>query len=440
MTRRVLIVDDDPAIRTSLAEALREGGVDVAVAEDGEKALAMFQSARPDIVLCDVRMPEIDGHALLGILRERMPGVDVILMTAYDDMPTVVAAMRGGAVEFLTKPIDLDRLLSVVDRAFEDRALRSRATRSEATTPESPGEIIGRDPRMIEVYKLVGHAASTYATVLVRGESGTGKELVARAIHASSASRTQPFVPVNCAAIASAQLDVELFGQARGGAVRESRRGRFAVAGSGTVFLDEIGDTSVDFQSKLLRVIQDRVFQPVGSERTETTEARIIAATHRDIEHMVAAGTFREDLYYRLRVVEIVIPPLRHRPGDIPLLAAHMLRRAAAALNIAEPVLSGPALDRLIAHQWPGNVRELENCLMRAVVVAAGSVIRPDHLTLASPGTVTTSDLSSLEQVERDQIVRVLAATNGHKARTAEILGVSRPRLNRLMEKYGMES
>jgi DNA-binding NtrC family response regulator len=439
MSRRVLIVDDDPAIRTSLSEALREDGIDVAVAEDGASALATFQRAAPDVVLCDVRMPEIDGHTLLGIVRERAPNVDVILMTAYDDMPTVVAAMRGGAVEFLTKPIDLDRLLSVLSRTFEDRKIRRRSAGDEPRTQLPLGELVGRDARMIELYKLVGQAAATRATVLVRGESGTGKELVARAIHASSAGATEPFAPVNCASIPAAQLEAELFGVTRGGSVRATRRGRLAAAGRGTVFLDEIGDTSLDFQSRLLRVVQDREFFPVGSDRAEPMDARIIAATHRDVEAMVAAGAFREDLYYRLRVVEIVIPPLRERSGDIPLLAAHMLRRAATSLGIGEPALSPAALDQLIAHQWPGNVRELENCLMRAVVVAAGSVIRPEHLTLASPRGAKV-DLSSLEDVEREQIVRVLAATDGHKARAADILGVSRPRLNRLLEKYGIES
>ena len=441
MTRRVLIVDDDPVIRASLAEALADDGITVSVAEDGARALAMLDDAEPDVVLSDVRMPDVGGLALLDVLRERAPEVDVILMTAFDDMPTVVSAMRGGAVEFLVKPVSLSRLRQVMTRVFEDRRLRKRgATNGLTDTP--PGDfLVGRDERMIEVYKLVGQAAATRATVLIRGESGTGKELIARAIHANSQGAREPFVPVNCAAVPNTLLESELFGHVRGAftGAHETRRGRFALAGKGTIFLDEIGDTSLDFQSKLLRVIQDREFQPVGAERTEKTEARVLAATHQDLEQMVADKRFREDLYYRLRVVEIVIPPLRERRGDIPLIAKHMVKRAGVALGTSEPVLSDEALDRLIEHHWPGNVRELENCVLRALVIAAGNVIRPEHLSIASSSRPTAAPLSSLEQIEREHLTRVLAATEGHKGRAAEILGVSRPRLSRLLKKYELE-
>jgi DNA-binding NtrC family response regulator len=441
MSRRILIVDDDPVIRTSLAEALADDGAVVAVAEDGTQALALFESAAPDVVLSDVRMPDLGGLELLRTVRERAPDVDVVLMTAFDDMPTVVTAMRGGAVEFLVKPVNLTRLRQVMTRVFQDRRLRRRATDSASANDSPLTELVGRDERMIEVYKLVGHAASTHATVLVRGESGTGKELIARAIHANSDGEREPFVPVNCAALPNTLLESELFGHVRGAftGAHEARRGRFALAGRGTIFLDEIGDTSVEFQSKLLRVIQDREFQPVGAERPERTEARVIAATHQDLEQMIADRRFREDLYYRLRVVEIFIPPLRERPGDIPLVARHMVRRAGAALGTGEPILSDDALDRLIQHHWPGNVRELENCVMRAVVIATGNVIRPEHLSIASPRRPTAVALTSLEHVEREHLTRVLAATEGHKGRAAEILGVSRPRLARLLQKYELE-
>ena len=441
MTRRVLIVDDDPVIRASLAEALADDGITVSVAEDGARALAMLADTEPDVVLSDVRMPDVGGLALQGLLRERAPEVDVILMTAFDDMPTVVSAMRGGAVEFLVKPVSLSKLRQVMTRVFQDRRLRKRAA-ANGETDAPPGDfLIGRDERMIDVYKLVGQAAATRATVLIRGESGTGKELIARAIHANSHAAREPFVPVNCAAVPSTLLESELFGHVRGAftGAHETRRGRFALAGKGTIFLDEIGDTSLDFQSKLLRVIQDREFQPVGAERTEKTEARVLAATHQNLEQMVADKRFREDLYYRLRVVEIVIPPLRERRSDIPLIAKHMVKRAGASLGTSEPVLSDEALDRLIEHHWPGNVRELENCVLRAVVIAAGNVIRPEHLSIASPSRPTAAPLTSLEQIEREHLTRVLAATEGHKGRAAEILGVSRPRLGRLLKKYELE-
>jgi DNA-binding NtrC family response regulator len=294
---------------------------------------------------------------------------------------------------------------------------------------------------MIEIYKLVGQAAATNATVLIRGESGTGKELVARAIHAHSAATGQPFVPVNCAALPSSLLESELFGHVRGAftGAHESRRGRFAAAGRGTIFLDEIGDTTLDLQTKLLRVIQDREFQPVGSEKTEKSNARVIAATHQNLEAMVAERRFREDLYYRLRVVEILLPALRERVSDIPLLTTHLVAQAAASLGTATPVVSELAQERLLQHSWPGNVRELENCLKRAVVVAAGGVIRPQHLSFAPSQQNAPGPLSSLENTERDQVARVLAATRNHKGRAAEILGVSRPRLRRLIEKYELE-
>lgn len=441
MTRRVLVVDDDPAIRTSIAEALSDDGIAVAVAESGTRALAVLAEAAPDIVLTDVRMPDLDGIGLLQVLRERTPSIDVVLMTAFDDMPTVVAAMRGGAVEFLVKPLNLRQLRRVVDRVFSDRRSRRRSAPSGTPDVAQLGALVGRDARMIEVYKLVGQAAGTRATVLVRGESGTGKELVARAIHDNSPAATEPFVPVNCAALPNTLLESELFGHVRGAftGAHESRKGRFALAGTGTIFLDEIGDTSTDFQSKLLRVIQDREFQPVGAERAERTEARVIAATHQDLEQMLADRRFREDLYYRLRVVEITIPPLRERPEDIPLLVGHLTERAAQALGTAHVVVSEEALDALIAHRWPGNVRELENCIMRAVVIASGGVIRPEHLSIASPREAQRAALASLEHMERDHLVRVLQATGGQKGRAAEILGVSRPRLNRMLAKYGLE-
>jgi DNA-binding NtrC family response regulator len=401
----------------------------------------MMERAAPDVVLSDVRMDDVDGLTLLRTLRERMPSVDIVLMTAYDDMPTVVAAMRDGAAEFLTKPLDLHDVRAVLRRVFEDRRSRRHAKAAASAEPGVLLEgLVGRTPQMIAIYKLIGHAASTRATVLIRGESGTGKELVARAIHANAADADEPFVAVNCAALPTTLLESELFGHVRGaftGAIA-TQRGRFAQAGRGTIFLDEIGDTSLEFQSKLLRVLQDREFQPVGAERAEKTEARVVAATHQDLEQLATERRFREDLYYRLRVVEIVIPPLRERPGDVPLLADQMIRRASSAIGAAIPVLSAEALEKLTQHTWPGNVRELENCLMRAVVLAGGNVVRPEHLSIASARPDAGARVVPLDDMEREHVARALAETGGHKTRAAELLGVSRPRLNRLIEKYGL--
>jgi DNA-binding NtrC family response regulator len=442
--REVLVVDDDAAIRVALSEALTDMGVAVRAAADGSEALAMIAAAAPDLVLTDVRMPGVGGVELLRLLRQRAPDTDVVLMTAHDDMPTIVTAMREGALDFLVKPIRFELLRELTTRVFEDRRARHLQPRGTA----QPGSfttdaLVGRDPAMIQVFKLVGQAAAGRVNVLIRGESGTGKELVARAIHASSADSREPFVPVNCAALPTTLLESELFGHTRGaftGAVG-ARRGRFALAGRGTIFLDEIGDTSPEFQSKLLRVLQEHEFYAVGADHAERSEARVIAATHRDLEQLVEEGKFRQDLYYRLRVVEVQLPPLRERLGDIPQLARHLVARAARAAGYPEPVLSDAAIDALLRHRWPGNVRELENCLTRGTVLAAGSVIRPEHLVIQNglnPSAVGGTP-PSLDAVEREHLQRVLAHTGGQKNRAAEILGVSRPRLNRLLRRHGLE-
>ncbi len=443
MPERILLVDDDPTVRAALGDALRAGGFVVDEAESAERALARVGTLRPAIVVSDVRMAGMSGLDLLRELRDRHVTADIVLMTAFDDMPTVVEAMKHGAAEFLVKPLDLDHLQETLERVLADRRLRLAASTAtpDVAPPDAVAALVGRDPRMIEIFKLVGHAAATRAAVLVRGESGTGKELVARAIHAHSAAEAGPFVPVNCAALPTTLLESELFGHVRGaftGAAGD-RKGRFAQAGTGTIFLDEIGDTSLEFQSKLLRVLQDREYQPVGADHTMRTDARVIAATHQPLEALVGERRFREDLYYRLRVVEIVIPPLRERPSDVPLLAAHILKRASQSLSAAPAVLAPDALQRLKGYAWPGNVRELENCLMRAVVIAAGGVVRAEHLSMSSPAAKAEGRIGSLEELERDHVRRVLQITDGHKGKTSEILGVSRPRLSRLIEKYGLE-
>jgi two-component system response regulator AtoC len=411
----------------------------VAVAANGADALAQIGASRPDVIITDVRMDQMDGLELLRTIRQRSPEIDVVLMTAYDDMPTVAAAMRDGAVEFLSKPLDLNEVRAVIRRVFEDRRAKRKSQNGSTTDSPAIDGLVGRTPAMISIYKLIGHTAATRAAVLIRGESGTGKELVARAIHHHGPDSGEPFVAVNCAALPATLLESELFGHVRGaftGAVN-ARRGRFAQAGKGTIFLDEIGDTSPDFQSKLLRVLQDREYQPVGAERVERTDARVIAATHQDLESQVSEKRFRADLYYRLRVVEIVIPPLRERKSDIPLLVDHMINRAVVSLAAPRPIISDEAMQKLIECDWPGNVRELENCVTRAAVLASGSVIRPEHLVTSST-RAAGERIESLHSVERQHLVRALAATGGHKAAAAQLLGVSRPRLNRLIEKHGL--
>jgi len=444
---RLLVIDDDRALRESLAEVLTEDGYGVQVAEDATAALSRLATLAPHVVLSDVRMPGLGGLELLRIIRERAPDVEVILMTAYDDMPTVVAAMREGAVDFLVKPLDLHDLRRVLRRVFDDRRTRAKVGTVDVGAHESDqattslGDLVGRDPRMIEIYKIIGQVASTRANVLIRGESGTGKELIAHAIHLHSGDAAEPFVPVNCTALPATLLESELFGHVRGSftGAQSDRRGRFALAGRGAIFLDEIGDTSPDFQTKLLRVLQERQFYPVGADRPERTEARVIAATHRDLESMVESGAFRGDLYYRLRVVEIRVPPLRERPLDLPLLARALVRRASDALGCPVPVLAPDALTALARHEWPGNVRELENCLTRAIVVASGNVIHAEDLTIGETRAGAPAKLGTLDELEREHVERVLAATGGHKAQAARVLGVSRPRLDRLLKKHGLD-
>lgn len=301
---------------------------------------------------------------------------------------------------------------------------------------------------MVEIFKTVGRVAQTRTTVVIRGESGTGKELVARAIHAGSITAQEPFVAVNCTALPASLLESELFGHVRGAFTGASsdRRGRFATAGRGTIFLDEIGDTTPDFQAKLLRVLQEHEYFPLGSDRPIHTEARVLAATHRDLEARVADGRFREDLYYRLRVVEITVPPLRDRPEDIPLLAEHLIAKVSVALGKPPQVLSPEVMSVLAGHGWPGNVRELENCLTRAAVMASGDVIREEHVSFATPavgdapaGSFLQGD-PSLESMERAHVARVLERAGWHKRRAAKLLSISRPRLDRLIARYELEA
>jgi DNA-binding NtrC family response regulator len=359
------------------------------------------------------------------------------MMTAFDDLPTVSTAIRDGAVDLLVKPLDLHELRQLVDRIFEDRSAWDAAEQPRSVTIDGPARIVGHDPKMIEVFKRIGRAAASQATVLIRGESGTGKELVARAIHDASERQGEPFVAVDCTAIPETLIESELFGHVRGaftGAER-AHRGRFIEAGAGTLFLDELGDTSGPFQAKLLRVLQEKEVRPVGAEGVVPTEARVIAATHRDLEAMVETRDFREDLYYRLRVVEIVLPALRERMDDLLELSEFLIAKAAAASERKPPVLGRDAQEALLAHDWPGNVRELENCLARAVVMAPGDVLRRQDMLLGSNSADTTKETATLVEVEREHVLRVLGTTGGNKTRAAEILGISRPRLRRIVSR-----
>ncbi len=447
MSARIMVVDDDASIRETVGDHLSGAGHQVTAVSNATEAVAALPGFEPGLVITDVRMPGLSGLELLERLRAAHPDLDVIVITAHEDMSTAIAAMKSGAYDYLVKPLDLDQIDLVVGRCLRDRTLRAQARRlvAEAAEPFELKRLVGRHVAMIATYKLIGQVADSRTPVLIRGETGTGKELIARAIHFNSKSAGEPFVALNCTAVAETLLESELFGHVRGaftGAVAE-RRGRFELAGRGTLFLDEIGDTSPAFQAKLLRVLQEHEFYPVGSERPRRTEARVLTATNRDIERLVKEGRFREDLYYRLRVVEIRVPPLRERPEDVPLLVQHFVERIAAEMHLGNVAISDRALTALTGYDWPGNVRELENTLNRAMVLVRGGVIGREHLALGAgtgasdPGGI---EGDSLEAAERAQVRRVLAKVHGHKRQACQLLGISRPTLDRLIEKYGLSA
>ncbi len=442
--KSILIIDDDPLIRKTLSSHLSRTPFEVRQAEDGEQGLKMYEEFMPDLVVLDIRLPDIDGLEVLRHIKQRNKNACVVIMTAYDDMKTTVEAIKSGAYEYLVKPLDYVELDLTVEKAFQMQHLEDKLTYlvEEKQKEYTIDNIIGRSPQMREVFKLIGSVADTRTNILIRGESGTGKELVAKAIHYNSPFSHEPFIVINCSAISDTLLESELFGHVKGAftdAVSESK-GKFEIAGKGTLFLDEIGEISVNLQSKLLRVIETRDFMKVGGERVLKTEARIIAATNKDLELHVEKGRFREDLYYRLKVVEIALPSLRERKEDIPELVAYLLEKINRQLRKNVRKVPPPVMKRLIELSWPGNVRELENALTRAVILAKGDVILEDNLPLErGKDKIVPRELVALKEVERDYIQYVLQATNGNKTQASKILQISRPTLDKKIKEYSLE-
>jgi DNA-binding NtrC family response regulator len=443
MTQRILIAEDDDFHRQTLERYLAGPGVEILAVESAERALANVARFSPDMVLTDIRMDGMSGFDLLHQLREAMPEIDVVMITAFEDMQTAIDAIKAGAYDYLVKPLDLDQREIVVERCFQDRKARSKAAALETGAGEDPEFpiLVGRDPQMIELYKLIARVAQNEMPVLIRGETGTGKEVIARTIHRNSTAAAEPFVAVNCAAIPETLLESELFGHLRGsftGAATD-RKGRFELAGSGTIFLDEIGDTGPAFQTKLLRVLQEREYYPVGGERPRRSRARVLTATHRSLDEMVEDGTFREDLYFRLRVIEIVVPPLRERRSDIPLLANHILAKVSRKIGKEICLIPNEVMAVLLGYDWPGNIRELENSLARAATLARGPAIALEDLALGETTPVVArmeAEGRSLDAVEQAHVRHILAEYGGNKTRTAQELGISRPRLDRIIEKF----
>jgi two-component system response regulator HydG len=442
---RVVVADDEASARSGMATLLRDEGFEVTLAEDGEKALARVQEVAPDVLVTDLRMPGLDGIALLQRAREVDPELIVILVTAFADVETAVRAMQAGAEHYLTKPIQIDELVLVIQRALDRRTLRSEATELRARLKErlSFDNIVGVSPAMQEVFNVIEQVAPSKASVLITGESGTGKELVAQAIHENSARASAPFVKLHCASLAETILESELFGHEKGSFTGATgrREGRFKLADGGTLFLDEIGEISPSIQVKLLRFLQERTFERVGGNETVKVDVRVIAATNRDLTAEVAAGRFREDLYYRLNVVNIEMPPLRARPSDLLPLATHFLQRFAKENGKTIEGFADDAVERVTAYRWPGNVRELENVMERAVVLCDGPKLTAKYLP-AGVGAVPRGSMripgSTMAEIERHAILTTLEACGGRTTQAANMLDISVRKIQYKLHEYGI--
>ena len=434
---QILIVDDDESIRRMLAAVLAREGFQTAMAASGEEGLALFRAQSPDIVLMDIRMPGISGIEAMSAMLELRPGATVILMTAYADLDTAVRAIKNGVFDFVIKPFDLAEIGLLVNRAFQMREMRRQIgqLQQELTQAYRFDRIVTRDPGMLALCESVARIASSNATVVIHGESGVGKELLAASLHYNSTRAQKPFVKVNCGAIPEGLLESEFFGHEKGaftGAVAR-RTGRFEHADGGTLFLDEIGELPLALQVKLLRVLQDREFERVGGDKTLRVDVRLVAATNRDLEAMVAAGTFRSDLFYRLNVVSLTVPPLRERVDDIAVLAAHFLRKFTAEHGREIDGFDDHALAVMQRYAWPGNVRELSTAVERAVVMSSGSTIFAEDLPLpvvaasrAAPELAARTLKALLRDFEAGVIRQALERNQDNRSRTANELGISR--------------
>jgi two-component system response regulator AtoC len=449
----ILLADDEEGILKTLGHALREDGHQVTATTSGAEATRLLSERPFDVLVVDHRMPGRTGLEIIRDLAATVPESErpqVLMMTAHATVENAIEAMKLGAYDYLQKPFEVDELLVAVRRALDHQSLtrQHRYLLSEREEEFGHYGLVGRSRVVEELLRKIELVARAKSTVLITGETGTGKELVARAIHARSAQRDMPLIKVNCAAIPESLLESELFGHVKGAftGATANRRGRFALADGGTIFLDEIGTLGLPVQAKLLRVLQEREFEPVGSERTESVDVRVIAATNRDLRAMVAESRFQEDLFYRLSVIPIELPPLRERTEDIPLLVEHFLQKHAQRVGRRIDGIEPAALERLSAYRWPGNVRELENAVERAVVLAAGSVIDAAAISVAEPpGAAAAAGLPSLrlhanvEWAEQESVRRALRQAGGVKKDAAEILGISQRALSYYLGKYRMD-
>jgi DNA-binding NtrC family response regulator len=452
-----LLVDDEPIVLRSCQRVLGGDDYEIDTASDGLTALTLVNQNDYDVLILDIKMPKMDGIEVLRRVKEARPDIDIIMITGLHDIGTAVQAMKLGALDYLPKPFEPEELEMVVGRTFDRRTALHGQPESEndEDTEYRFENIIGRSAPMQRVFRLIARCAPTNSTVMLRGESGTGKELIARAIHYNSLRSEKPFIPVDCTSLSENLLESELFGHVKGsftGAV-SNKRGLFETADGGTLFLDEIGNISLTTQAKLLRFIEEREFKAVGDTRTQTVDIRLITATNKDLEGMVADGDFRDDLYYRINIFPIEIPPLRERRDDIPLLATHFLEHFSAEMNHKPREFSAGAMNLLMNHDWPGNVRELENVVQRAVILASGDVIRQGHLVniidlmphvdLDVPRTSEElkhikkiARQKSVENVEKHFVLSALKRNRWNVTRAAEDTGMQRSNFQALMAKY----
>ena len=457
MAMRILVVDDEKLIRWSMRERLQAEGYEVFEAADGAGAAPIIEAGNFDLALLDLRLPDTDGMTLLKKIQEILPGLPVIIITAYSSVNGAVDAMKSGAADYITKPFNMDELAMIVKRALEiteiQRQMRSHVTEQKALFGLS--NVIGSSPRMLTIKDLVQRVArSETTTVLLLGESGTGKDLIARTIHYESSRVDKPFVNITCTALPESLLESELFGYEKGAFTdaKAQKKGLFEFANGGTVFLDEIADMGPALQAKLLRVLEDKTFKRIGGAQDITVDVRIVAATNRDLDSAIRQGQFREDLYYRLSTIPIVVPPLRERLEDIPVLANHFLRAYNLEFHNAFRQFAPGVLDKLAAYAWPGNVRELRNAIERAALLATGETITADDIILgrsalhgAAEPTGAASDVARLpekgcniEDVEKELIRQALERTQGNRTRAAELLGITRDQVRYKIEKYGL--
>lgn len=456
---KILVVDDEKGIREFLLITLKKQGYDVTLASNGEEAIRLIAPTVFDLVLVDIKMPQGDGYAVLKEVKAKSPDTVVIMITAYGSLETAVQAMREGAFDYISKPFNVSELKALLKTALRKRELEKKSSLEKEEDEEDHFDnIIGKSPEMKHVFSLIPRAAAAKSNALIIGESGTGKELVARAIHRRSNRHDKPFIPLNCGGIPENLLESELFGHKKGSftGAHSSKKGLFEAASGGTIFLDEIGDLPLFLQVKLLRVVQEKTFTPVGDTQEVNVDVRIISATHQDLEQKVIAGEFREDLYYRLNVIQIRIPALRDRKIDIPLLSQFFMKKYSDEMDKEIKILSSYAMDALQNYHFPGNVRELENIIERSVALEASNIVLPESLTLAAykqrnteASTIPAADMDIppegidldgvINELERALLVKALDRSKGIKKKAADLLNITFRSLRYRLEKHGMD-